>query len=103
MTEQRHGPRHMIGISREIYLIPRKHLVIAGGYEHLAIAIDRDHDHVEIGEQFGQLLQRRVDDGTALIEPHADHLHLSLGEGNRIEGAGNLKTSFDGPGHLDFR
>src|SRR5690606_38829792 len=71
--------------------------------EELVVAVDADHDGRQVGEEFGQLRERRVDDRALFLAFDRQHDDVAVREWNNVGGAGNGDAAQDHFAHLDLR
>ena len=102
VAEGAHGARHLIAVDDEIDLVAGQHLVVPRGHDGTVFAHEPDDDDIEVGEQLGELPERRIDQGTGILAAHAQQLHLVVGQGNHLERPGHLEAPRHRAGHFDL-
>ena len=103
VAEQGHGARHLAGFGDEIDFVSRQQLLHARRIQRAVAAQDRDDGDVEVGEQFAELAQRRIDHRATVAQAHADEARPVVGEPGQVQRPRHIETAGYGARHLDFR
>ena len=92
----------MFGVGDEIHFVADQHLIVTARHNQFVAAHDAENDDIEVGENFGQLPERRVDDRATILTAHRDDAQQAIAKGQHIEGAGHLKAPLDGARDFDL-
>ncbi len=103
VAEDTQRAHHLLARAHDIDLVADQHGIGRARHEQIAAAHDADDDRLQVGKQLGELRQRRIDHRAVLVAADADHDHLAIGELDRVEGAGQLKTAQHHTADLDLR
>src|SRR5690606_34681863 len=103
MAEQPKRAAYLVLGRDHIGQVTRYQLIGGTRNEELVVAVDANHDGRQVGEEFGQLRERRVDDRAFFLAFDRQHDDVTVRERNNIGGAGNGDAAQDHFAHFDLR
>ena len=104
VTEGTHGALDMGGVDHRIDLVSFGEMIVTGRHEEVIVARDADADQMKIGEQIGELAERRIEDWAILRRsaPRSGE-RWSVGKGDDRGGARHFEAGGDRFRDLAFR